>query len=110
MTDLTTHSCFSVFQLFILDADYTCEQRTAKPKSTVLIMGDQINRGIASLAEKTPDDTRILFIELATKFSDKQWHKQKVHLLLSALKHFAQELREEGFEVDYRIAKILVKE
>ena len=22
---------FSVFQLFILDADYTCEQRTAKP-------------------------------------------------------------------------------
>ena len=77
------------------------------PKSTVLIMGDQINRGIASLAEKTPDDTRILFIELATKFSDKQWHKQKVHLLLSALKHFAQELREEGFEVDYRIAKNL---
>ncbi|MEC7292026.1 MAG: cryptochrome/photolyase family protein, partial [Actinomycetota bacterium] len=77
------------------------------PKSTVLIMGDQINRGIASLADKTPDDTRILFIELATKFSDKQWHKQKVHLLLSALKHFAQELREEGFEVDYRIARNL---
>ncbi len=31
VTDLTTHSCFSVFQLFILDADCTCEQRTAKP-------------------------------------------------------------------------------
>ena len=77
------------------------------PKSTVLIMGDQINRGIASLAGKSPDDTRILFIELAAKFSDKQWHKQKVHLLLSALKHFAKELREEGFEVDYRIAENL---
>ena len=77
------------------------------PKSTVLVMGDQINRGIASLVEKSPDDTRILFIELTTKFSDKQWHKQKVHLLLSALRHFAKELREEGFEVDYRIAKNL---
>ena len=80
------------------------------PKSTVLIMGDQINRGIASLADKTPDDTRILFIELATKFSDKKWHKQKVHLLLSALKHFAQELREEGFEKGIQLAleRILV--
>ena len=35
-------------------------------------MGDQINRGIASLADKTPDDNRILFIEIATKFVESE--------------------------------------
>jgi hypothetical protein len=32
VTDLTTHSCLSVFQLFVLDADYKCEECTTKPK------------------------------------------------------------------------------
>ena len=76
-------------------------------KSTVLILGDQINRDIASLSGRSPKDTRILFIELSAKFGTKQWHKQKVHLLLSAMMHFAKELRDEGFEVDYRKAKTL---
>ena len=80
------------------------------PKSTVLIMGDQINRGIASLADKTPDDTRILFIELATKFSDKQWHKQKVHLLLSALKHLRRSCEKKVLKLITELQKILVKE
>ena len=71
-------------------------------KSTVLVLGDQINRDIASLSGRSPADTRILFIELSAKFGKKQWHKQKVHLLLSAMMHFAKELRDEGFEVDYR--------
>ena len=76
-------------------------------KSTVLILGDQINRDIASLSGRSPEDTRILFVELSAKFGKKQWHKQKVHLLLSAMMHFAKELRDEGFEVDYRKAKTL---
>ena len=78
-------------------------------KSTVLILGDQINRNIASLSDRAPEDTRILFVEITDKFSNKQWHKQKVHLLRSAMKHFAQDLQDEGFEVDYRKAKNLEK-
>ena len=76
-------------------------------KSTVLILGDQINRDIASLAGRSPQDTRILFVELGTKFQKKEWHVQKVHLLLSAMQHFAQQLRSEGYEVDYRSAETL---
>ena len=77
------------------------------PKSTVLILGDQINRDIASLSERSPQETRILFVELGTKVQKKEWHVQKVHLLLSAMQHFAEELRSEGYEVDYRRADTL---
>ena len=77
------------------------------PKSTVLILGDQINRDIASLSGRSPQETRILFVELGTKVQKKEWHVQKVHLLLSAMQHFAKELRTEGYEVDYRRADTL---
>ena len=76
-------------------------------KTTVLILGDQVNRNIASLSGRSPEETRILFIELGNKFHNKDWHVQKVHLLLSAMKHFAEELEFEGFDVDYRKADSL---
>ncbi|MEL7210312.1 MAG: cryptochrome/photolyase family protein, partial [Actinomycetota bacterium] len=38
------------------------------------------------------------------KLGSKRWHTQRLHLVLSAMAHFAQELKAEGFEVDYRRA------
>jgi deoxyribodipyrimidine photolyase-related protein len=42
------------------------------------------------------------------KLASKRWHRQRLHLVLSAMAHFAHELRAEGFEVDYRRAPTLV--
>jgi len=49
----------------------------------------------------------VLFVESATKLASKRWHKQRRHVVISAMRHFAAELAEEGFEVDYRTAATL---
>jgi len=43
-------------------------------------------------------------VESASKLESKRWHRQRRHLVVSAMRHFAVELRDEGFEVDYRLA------
>jgi deoxyribodipyrimidine photolyase-related protein len=73
-------------------------------KATVWVLGDQLHRGIASLTDRTPDDVRILLVESRRKITAKRWHVQRLHLVLSAMAHFAAELRAEGFEVDHRRA------
>ena len=70
--------------------------------ATVWVLGDQLNRGISSLVDVRPGDCRILFVESMAKVASKRWHVQRAHLVLSAMRHFAEELRAEGFDVDYR--------
>ena len=82
--------------------------KTQAKKPTILVMGDQINRNISSLMGHSPSTARILMVEIEKKFDSNQWHIQKAHLILSAMRHFADELRQEGFEVDYRVSKDLV--
>ena len=71
-------------------------------KPTVWVLGDQLNRSIASLADRSPDEVRVLLVESGAKISSKRWHGQRLHLVLSSMAHFAAELRDEGFEVDHR--------
>ena len=82
--------------------------KTHVKKPTILVMGDQLNRNISSLIGQSPSTVRILMVEIEKKFDSNQWHIQKAHLILSAMRHFADELRQEGFEVDYRVSKDLV--
>ena len=74
---------------------------------TVWVLGDQLNRSIASLADRRPGDCRVLFVISAHKVDSKRWHAQRLHLVLSAMEHFAAELRAEGFAVDVRRARTL---
>jgi deoxyribodipyrimidine photolyase-related protein len=73
----------------------------------VWVFGDQINRNIASLATRKPGDCRVLLVESEAKLASKRWHRQRLHLVCSAMAHFAAELRDEGFEVDHRQAPSL---
>ena len=68
---------------------------------SVLILGDQLNPNISSLAGKSPDNCRILMVENTSKIESKRWHNQRIHLVISAMMHFADELEKKGFEVDY---------
>ena len=71
---------------------------------TVLVFGDQLNIRLGALAQAAPGTHRVLLIEAADKIGSRPWHPQRLHLYLSAMRHFADELRSVGFDVDYRIA------
>lgn len=74
---------------------------------TVWVLGDQLNRGIGSLAGRSPSDCRVLLVESRAKLESKRWHVQRAHLVVSAMAHFAAELEAAGFEVDHRAAPTL---
>lgn len=71
---------------------------------TVWVLGDQLNRRISSLEGRSPDNTRILFVESAAKIGSKPYHRQRLHLVLTSMRRFADELQNLGFDVDYRQA------
>ena len=49
----------------------------------------------------------MLLVESRRFVESANWHRQRLHLVLSAMEHFAHELRAEGFEVDHRHAATL---
>ena len=67
------------------------------------VLGDQLTTQVGPLADANEDE-RVLMIE-AHEFADKKpYHPQKLTLLFSAMRHFRDELREDGFEVVYEQA------
>jgi deoxyribodipyrimidine photolyase-related protein len=87
------------------------QSQVRNPKSnvhtTVWILGDQLShRWPEWLAREglDPTNTRLLFIESAAKIRSRPWHKHKLILVLSAMRHFAQAMRDAGWQVDYRKA------
>ena len=89
------------------DARWGCGPETIGGMETVWILGDQLRRDRGALADRQPGDCRVLLVESETKIGSKRWHRQRLHLVLSAMRHFAAELRAEGFEVDHRTAPTL---
>ena len=74
------------------------------PRNTVWVFGDQLNRAIGALATAQPDSDRVLIVNAADKFAGRPWHPGRAALISRAMANFADELRAEGFEVDYRNA------
>lgn len=75
--------------------------------TTVWVLGDQLGMHVASLEGAAPSTTRILVVESAAKVTSKPWHRQRLHLVLSAMRRFARELSDRGFDVDHRRADSL---
>ncbi|MGB3492085.1 MAG: cryptochrome/photolyase family protein [Elainellaceae cyanobacterium] len=72
----------------------------------IWVLGDQLWADQAAL--KTCDDpsqARVLFIESAQYARQRPYHRQKLVLVWSAMRHFAEELRHAGWTVDYKIAE-----
>ncbi|WP_076528195.1 cryptochrome/photolyase family protein [Gemmobacter megaterium] len=67
----------------------------------VLVLGDQLSRGLSSLRDLDPAHDIVLMAELAEETTYVRHHKQKIALILSAMRHFAAGLRAEGIRVDY---------
>ena len=74
---------------------------------TVWVLGDQLNRHFAALTEAQPSSHRILMVESISKLASKKWHVQRAHFVIASMRRFADALRREGFEVDYRRSQSL---
>ena len=74
---------------------------------TIWVLGDQLNRRIGALADADPATHRILLVESIAKLASKRWHRQRAALVITAMRRFAAELTDAGFDVDLRRAHSL---
>jgi deoxyribodipyrimidine photolyase-related protein len=65
------------------------------------ILGDQLTHGLASLRGADKARSVVLLMEVADETTYVRHHKIKIVLILSAMRHFADELRAGGWAVDY---------
>ncbi|MBC7280746.1 cryptochrome/photolyase family protein [Hoeflea sp.] len=65
------------------------------------VLGDQLSRELSSLSDAVPGRDVIFLAEVMGEATSVRHHKKKIAFLFSAMRHFAEDLRAEGFEVDY---------
>jgi deoxyribodipyrimidine photolyase-related protein len=70
-------------------------------KSLRFILGDQLSPDMSSLAGADSELDVVLLCEVAAEATYVPHHPQKIAFLFSAMRHFAAELEERGFTVDY---------
>ncbi len=70
-------------------------------KTLRLVLGDQLSREIHSLRDIDRSRDVVLMVEVHDETTYVRHHKQKIVLVLSAMRHFAETLRTEGIRVDY---------
>jgi len=70
-------------------------------KTLIPIFADQLSHGLSSLSAADPDDTIILMMEVADEANHVPHHRTKLVFLFSAMRHFAKDLSEAGWTVDY---------
>ena len=66
-----------------------------------LVLGDQLNRDISSLRDCDKENDIIFLCEVWDETKYVKHHKKKIAFLFSAMRHFAKELKEEGYNVRY---------
>jgi deoxyribodipyrimidine photolyase-related protein len=70
-------------------------------RSLILILGDQLSPVISSLAGADRAKAIILIAEVMAEAAYVGHHKKKLAFVFSAMRHFAEELRSDGWTVDY---------
>ncbi|MCF8510905.1 MAG: cryptochrome/photolyase family protein, partial [Rhodobacteraceae bacterium] len=65
-----------------------------------LVLGDQLSHSLSALTDLGADSVIVMF-EVADEARYVPHHKQKIALILSAMRHFAETLRAAGHRVDY---------
>ncbi|MBT5798900.1 MAG: cryptochrome/photolyase family protein, partial [Alphaproteobacteria bacterium] len=66
-----------------------------------LILGDQLDFSLTSLDEFDKSQDIILMAELKTEATYVNHHKKKIAFVFSAMRHFAEECRLKGWNVEY---------
>ena len=66
-----------------------------------IVLGDQLARGISALSGLDAARDVVLMVEATAETTYVPHHKQKIVLILAAMRHFAAALAAEGITVDY---------
>ncbi len=67
----------------------------------VLVLGDQLSIPLAALRAADPAKSVVLMAEVTAEATYVRHHKKKIAFLFSAMRHFAEALRDAGWRVDY---------
>ena len=70
-------------------------------KTLRLVLGDQLSHSMSALRDIDRTRDVVLMVEVYDENTYVRHHKQKIVLVLSAMRHFAESLRAEGIRVDY---------
>jgi deoxyribodipyrimidine photolyase-related protein len=74
---------------------------TVRVRNLILVLGDQLSPGLSSLQGTDKDRDLILLCEVMEEATYVGHHKKKLAFVFSAMRHFAEELREAGYRVHY---------
>lgn len=67
----------------------------------VLVLGDQLSTSLSSLASADRLRDRVVMAEVSEEAGYVPHHPKKIIFIFSAMRHFAMQLREQGWQVDY---------
>ena len=67
----------------------------------IWVLGDQLSATQAALASADRATSRVLLVESSSVLAQRAYHQQKLVLVWSAMRHFAAELRADGWSVDH---------
>ena len=70
-------------------------------KHSILILPDQLSEHHAALLSAKKGRDRLLFVESRQTFGKLPYHRHRLMLLLSAMRHYAAEREADGWEVEY---------
>jgi deoxyribodipyrimidine photolyase-related protein len=66
-----------------------------------LLLGDQLNLKISSLSDCNKDKDIVLMCEVWDEATYVRHHKKKIAFIFSAMRHFAEELKTQGYNIHY---------
>lgn len=66
-----------------------------------IVLGDQLSDDLTALTDLDQGRDTVLMMEVDEESTYIRHHKQKIVLVLSAMRHFAEALRQRGVKVDY---------
>ncbi|WP_392455348.1 cryptochrome/photolyase family protein [Chryseomicrobium aureum] len=72
--------------------------------TTRWIFGSHLSHDLPIVKEADKETDVFLFVEAHSRSTWQNYHKQKLVLVFSAMRHFAEELKNKGYTVDYREA------
>jgi len=72
-----------------------------KNKTTIWITGDQCSLWNSALSASDRNSSTVLMIESVERGSKLKYHKKKLVLIYSTMRHFANDLSKDGWQVDY---------
>ena len=74
-------------------------------KRAIYVAFDQLHQGFGALKGADPKDDLIIIVESQRMLTSRKWHIQRLWFMISAARHFAVKLENQGFKVIYQKAE-----